>query len=132
LTDLYASLGVETGPTATIEGLAPDQLRGALVFCPPVALADRWTRRLPDPLRAMASGWMAVRARARQQGAELPLILSDHADWDELLQTVADVEAGEVWVTHGREEALVHALLQRGVKARALSLAGREEDESEA
>jgi putative mRNA 3-end processing factor len=132
LTDLYVSLGVEVGATASIEGIAPNQLKGALVLCPPAALADRWTRRLPDPVRAMASGWMQVRARARQQGAELPLTISDHADWDELLQTVADVEPGEVWVTHGREEGLVHALVARGVKARALHLAGREENEGEA
>jgi putative mRNA 3-end processing factor len=79
----------------------------------------------------MASGWMQVRARARQQGAELPLTISDHADWDELLQTVDDIQPGEVWVTHGREEGLVHALLKRGVKARALHLAGREENEGE-
>jgi putative mRNA 3-end processing factor len=131
LTELYVSLDIEVGAYASIDGLSPDQLKGALVLCPPAALADRWTRRLPDPVRAMASGWMQVRARARQQGAELPLTLSDHADWDELLQTVEDVQAGEVWVTHGREEGLVHALLQRGHKARALSLAGREEDESE-
>ena len=132
LTGLYVSLGVEVGPIASIEGMPPDALKGALVLCPPAALADRWTRRLPDPVRAMASGWMQVRARARQQGAELPLILSDHADWDELLQTVEDVQAGEVWVTHGREEALVHALLKRSVKARALHIAGRDEDEGEA
>lgn len=132
LTDLYVSLGITVGATASIEGLKPDQLKGALVLCPPAALADRWTRRLPDPVRALASGWMQVRARARQQGAELPLTISDHADWDELLQTVADVQPGEVWVTHGREEALVHALTKRGVKARALHLAGRDEDEGEA
>jgi putative mRNA 3-end processing factor len=132
LTDLYASLGVEVGPYTSIEGMEPDALKGALVLCPPAALADRWTRRLPDPVHAMASGWMQVRARARQQGAELPLTISDHADWDELLQTVEDVQAGEVWVTHGREEGLVHALAKRGRKARALSLTGREEDEGEA
>jgi putative mRNA 3-end processing factor len=132
LTDLYRSLGVETGPTASIVGMTPDRLKGALVLCPPSALTDRWTRRLPDPMRAMASGWMQVRARARQQGAELPLTISDHADWDELLQTVEDVAASEVWVTHGREDAFVHALIRRGRKARALSLAGRDEDEGEA
>jgi putative mRNA 3-end processing factor len=132
LTDLYISLGVDVGPIAAIDGLSPDRLKGAIVLCPPAALADRWSRRLPDPVRAMASGWMQVRARARQQGAELPLTISDHADWDELLQTVADVQPGEVWVTHGREEALVHALLSRGVKARALHLAGRDEEEGEA
>jgi putative mRNA 3-end processing factor len=132
LTDLYVSLGIDVGAFDSIEGMAPDQLKGALVLCPPAALAARWTRRLPDPVRAMASGWMQVRARARQQGAELPLTISDHADWDELLQTVSDVQPGEVWVTHGREEGLVHALLTRGVKARALHLAGREENEGEA
>ena len=131
LTELYAAHGVEVGPVATIEGMSPAALKGALVLCPPAAVADRWSRRLADPVRAVASGWMQVRARARQQGAELPLVLSDHADWDELLQTVEDVQAEEVWVTHGREEGLVHALVKRGRKARALSLAGREEDEGE-
>ena len=131
LTDLYVSLGIDVGPSASIEGLKPEQLKSALVFCPPAALADRWTRRLPDPVRAMASGWMQVRARARQQGAELPLTISDHADWDELLQTIEDIRPSAVWVTHGREEGLVHALMTRGVKARALHLAGREENEGE-
>jgi putative mRNA 3-end processing factor len=131
LTELYVSLGVDVGPFTGIDGLPAGRLKGALVLCPPGAVADRWSRRLPDPVRAVASGWMQVRARARQQGAELPLAISDHADWDELLQTVADVQAGEVWVTHGREEALVHALRQQGRKARALSLTGRDEGEGE-
>jgi putative mRNA 3-end processing factor len=71
---------------------------------------------------------MQVRARARQQGAELPLIISDHADWDELLQTVVDVQAGEVWVTHGREEGLVRFAALNGLKARPLHLVGYDED----
>jgi putative mRNA 3-end processing factor len=129
LTDLYVSLGVDVGATAPLGDLPRDTLKGALVLCPPSALADRWSRRLPDPVTAMASGWMQVRARARQQGAELPLTISDHADWDELLQTVKDVQAPEVWITHGREDGLAHALLKQGVKARALSLLGREDEE---
>jgi len=129
LTDLYVAHGVDVGPTAPLGDLAKEALKGALVLCPPGAIADRWSRRLPDPVTAMASGWMQVRARARQQGAELPLAISDHADWDELLQTVADVQAPEVWVTHGREDGLVYALTQRGVHARALSLLGREDEE---
>jgi putative mRNA 3-end processing factor len=130
LTELYLSLGVAVGPFAALGETPREALKGALVLCPPSALADRWSRRLPDPMTAMASGWMQVRARARQQGAELPLTISDHADWDELLQTAADVQAPEVWVTHGREEGLVHALTQRGVKARALSLLGREDEDA--
>ena len=39
---------------------------------------------------------------------ELPLVISDHADWDELNHTIDETKAPEVWVTHGREEALIH------------------------
>jgi putative mRNA 3-end processing factor len=130
LTDLYGAHGVAVGSTAPLGDRPRDSLKGALVLCPPSAIADRWSRRLPDPVTAVASGWMQVRARARQQGAELPLAISDHADWDELLQTVADVQAQEVWVTHGREEGLVHALLKRGIKTRPLSLLGREDEDA--
>ena len=70
-----------------------------------------------------------MRQRAKQRGAELPLIISDHADWDELTATLEDVGAPEVWVTHGREEALVHWAGQRGIRARALSLIGREDED---
>src|SRR5690242_5270497 len=107
LTDLYVSHGVDVGPTASIEGLKPEQLKGALVLCPPAALADRWTRRLPDPVRAMASGWMQVRARARHQGAELPLTISDHATGAERLRPVDDIRPAEFGFTQGREEGWV-------------------------
>jgi putative mRNA 3-end processing factor len=76
----------------------------------------------------MASGWMSVRARARQRGVELPLRISDHADWDDLVRTIEETGAERVWVTHGREEALVHQCRQLGLEAEALSLVGFEED----
>jgi putative mRNA 3-end processing factor len=84
---------------------------------------------LPDPVTAFASGWMRVRARARQQGIELPLVISDHADWRELIETIADTGAEEVWVTHGREEALLHHINTTGRKGRALALVGREDED---
>ena len=71
---------------------------------------------------------MRIRGRARQRGVELPLVISDHAGWPELLQTIRETGAGEIWVTHGREEALVHAVTQMGLRARALALVGREDD----
>ena len=54
----------------------------------------------------LASGWMRVKQRAKQRGVELPLVISDHADWDELLATMRETGAPEVWITHGRDEAL--------------------------
>ena len=104
-------------------------MQGHIVMCPPGALNDRWSRRLPDPITAMASGWMRVRQRARQKNVELPIILSDHADWDELTDTIRELAPREVWVTHGREDALVHWCGQRQIKARALALVGFEDED---
>ena len=130
LCELYTALGVPLGPLLPATGVAKEALKGQIVLAPPGATNDRWARRLPDPVVALASGWMRVRQRARQRGVELPLIISDHADWDELTQTLDDVGAPEVWVTHGREEALVHHAKGRGIRARALTLVGFEEDEA--
>jgi putative mRNA 3-end processing factor len=129
---LYEEYGIRLGPLlpATVgeRGRARRELAGEIVLAPPSALADRWIRRLPDPLPALASGWMRVKQRAKQRGVELPLVISDHADWDELVATCCEVGAEEVWITHGREEALVHALGLRGILARPLAFAGYEEE----
>ena len=128
LCDAYERLGVALGPRAQATGAQSSQLRGEIVLAPPGALNDRWARRLADPLPVAASGWMRVRQRARQRGAELALVISDHADWDELTATILDTGAGEIWVTHGSEEALVHWCRQQGLTAGALSLVGRGEE----
>lgn len=125
---LYEGLGVALGPLEPVAGNKKDKA-GEIVMCPPGALNDRWAAGFPDPVTAMASGWMRVRQRARQRGVELPLILSDHADWDELTRTLHDVGAPQVWITHGREEALAHYAQQAGFQAEALSLVGFEEGE---
>ncbi|MEM0922545.1 MAG: ligase-associated DNA damage response exonuclease [Pseudomonadota bacterium] len=129
LCDLYVEMGYDLGPMAQATVAEAEQLAGEIVLAPPGALADRWARRLPDPVIAAASGWMRVRQRAKQRGVELPLVISDHADWDELCATISETGAGEVWVTHGAEEALCHWCSAQGIQARPLSLLGREEDE---
>ena len=121
---VYEGLGVPLGPLIPAnDGVAA----GDIVLAPPSALADRWARRLPDPVICAASGWMRVRQRAKQRGVELPLIVSDHADWDGLCATVTEVGAETVWVTHGAEDALCHWCAGRGIDARPLSIAGRDE-----
>ena len=130
LCDLYQQLGVALGPLIAVAdgGGRGDRLAGEIVICPPSALQDRWSRRLADPVTAFASGWMRVRGRARQRGVELPLVVSDHADWPELVATIAETGAEEIWVTHGREEALVHQIGLMGRRGRALALVGREDE----
>ncbi|HWX49937.1 MAG TPA: ligase-associated DNA damage response exonuclease [Roseomonas sp.] len=130
---LYQRFGVALGelcPVPRPQKRGESVLAGEIVLAPPSAEASPWARRLADPVTALASGWMRVRQRAKARGVELPLIVSDHADWDDLLATIAEVGAPEVWVTHGREEALIHALASRGVRGRALHLLGRDEDET--
>lgn len=129
LCDLYAAHGIALGELRPATDAPKDELRGRIVLCPPGALNDRWSRRLPDPITAMASGWMNVRQRARQRNVELPLVISDHADWDELTATIRELAPREVWVTHGREDALVHWCEMHQIKARALDLAGYEDED---
>ncbi len=124
---LYASLGQNLGALASASS-ATQSLAGEIVLCPPSALADRWSRRMTDPVTCVASGWMRVRGRARQRGVELPLVISDHSDWPELLATIEETGAGEIWVTHGREDALVYQVTKSGRRARALALVGRDDD----
>jgi len=129
---LYEDHGVDLGPleNATLEDRAKNKrdFAGKIVLGPPSSFQTSWARRFPDPVTAFASGWMGVRARARQRGVELPLVLSDHADWDELTHTVRDVNPEEVWITHGRDDALVRWAELEGYKARPLSLVGYEEE----
>ncbi len=130
ITQYYASRGIDLGELRPVRGASKAALAGTITLCPPSALKDVWTRRFPEPLTAFASGWMRVRARARQYGVELPLVISDHADWDGLTATIAATGAGEIWVTHGQEDALVHWCGTHGLKARPLDIVGYgDEDE---
>ena len=126
---IYEAQGVKLGPLVPAT-TASAKMAGEIVLAPPSAIADRWARRLADPVVCMASGWMRVRQRARQGGVELPLVISDHADWDELNATLDEVAAPEVWVTHGREDALIHAAGLRGIRGRALRLVGYGDEEA--
>ena len=124
---LYEERGVVLGDLRHSLDIPKDQLKGQIVVAPPSAIKDRWSRRLPDPVLAVASGWMSVKQRARQSGVELPLVISDHADWNELRATIAETGAQTVWVTHGREDALVYWCQQQGLVAEPLRIEAYDE-----
>lgn len=130
LCDYYAGQGIALGELrpATLEKSNPAAFHGAIVVGPPSAFQDRWARRFNEPLISFASGWMMVRQRAKQGGVELPLVISDHCDWPELLETITEIAPSEVWVTHGREEALVRWCEMQGIPAKPLHLVGYEDE----
>ena len=126
---LYQAHGVALGALLPATDTARNALPGEIVIAPPSAIADKWARRFADPIPAFASGWMMVKARARQRHVELPLVVSDHADWDELTLTVSELKPEEFWITHGNEEALLRWAALNNVAATALEIAGYEDEE---
>ncbi|PZU93972.1 MAG: ligase-associated DNA damage response exonuclease [Chelatococcus sp.] len=124
ITEFYAAEGARLGEIRKVVAAERKALAGEIVICPPSATQDLWARRFPDPVTAFASGWMRVRARARQKGVELPLVVSDHADWDDLQATIRETGAGEIWITHGEADALAHWCGTVGLKAKPLHLVG--------
>ena len=128
---LYEERGIPLGDLRHSLDVLKAELAGQIVIAPPSAIKDRWSRRLPDPVLSVASGWMSVKQRARQSGVELPLVISDHADWNELRETITATEAETVWVTHGREDALVYWSQQQGLTAEPLRIEAYEDGEEE-
>jgi putative mRNA 3-end processing factor len=132
ITSYYQQRGIALGEVLPVRLADRGKLGGSITICPPSAMNDLWARRFPDPVTCFASGWMRVRARARQHGVALPLVISDHADWDGLTASIAATGASEIWVTHGQEDALVHWAVTHGLQARPLAIVGYgDEEESE-
>ena len=130
LCDYYQEEGIDLGELrpATEDKAEKAKFAGEVVMAPPSAFAAKWAQRFVDPLIAFASGWMQVRARIKQRGVELPLIISDHCDWGELTETLTELSPQETWVTHGREEALVRWCALNQMKAQPLHLVGYEDE----
>ncbi|MGL4637313.1 MAG: ligase-associated DNA damage response exonuclease [Beijerinckiaceae bacterium] len=125
---LYQAEGIDLGELRTVRAGDRAHLKGEVILCPPGSLSDLWSRKFPDPVTAFASGWMQTRARARQRGVELPMIVSDHADWPDLCRTITETGCSELWVTHGQEDALVHWAQLQGIRAKPLNLVGYGDD----
>ena len=129
----YQSVGIDLGTLilATSDDTskaARDVFRGKIIIAAPGAFEGKWAQRFPDPILGFASGWMSIKQRAKQRGVELPLVISDHADWDELTDTVREVNPEELWVTYGREDALVRWAELEGRRARPLRMVAYDDE----
>ena len=92
----------------------------SLIVAPPSALGTTWLRRFGNVSTGMASGWMRVRGIRRRRVVDRGFVLSDHVDWQDLLEAIAATEATTVWVTHGYTHQVVRALQMRGLDARVI------------
>lgn len=124
LCDYHVDQGIDLGPLVP----ANDPGDAQLILAPPSAFASPWVQRFRDPVLSYASGWMTIRAHARQRGVELPLMISDHVDWPQLTTTIRELAPQEVWITHGAEDGLMRWCEIEGVPSRPLRLIGYEDE----
>ena len=140
LIEAYRSAGVEMLPTWTVSEVSStvrasvraEAFRGALVIAPPSAAGSPWMRRLgkvQDVDTALASGWMAVRGIRRRRGYDRGFVLSDHADWPDLIRTVRETGARKVLATHGYSDVLARHLRGEGIEAEVLKTAFATDEE---
>ena len=122
ITNYYLNRGIKLGKLKKITKEDVNSLKGKIIIAPPSAIKDKWVRKFPDLRYCLASGWMIVKQRAKQSKIELPLVISDHADWNELTNTILRSNAKKVWLTHGRTDALKYWCKTKSINAEALQL----------
>jgi putative mRNA 3-end processing factor len=116
ITSIYRNAGKQMLPLAPLGSVPRRQpLAGELILAPVSARGTPWMRRFRSPSTAFASGLMRVRGVRRQRGYDRGFVLSDHADWPALLQTVEETGASTVIATHGHSETLARFLAERGL-----------------
>lgn len=107
LNDIYRTQAIPLLPTITTSEMPRDYTyAGDLILAPPSGHRSSWMKRFKAPQTAFASGWMAVRGARRRRGYERGFVLSDHADWSGLVQTIQETGARQVYVTHGQSDVL--------------------------
>lgn len=129
LTDIYRAAGISMLPTQAVD-LADKSIdyRGQLIIAPPGASGSSWMRRFPKASTGFCSGWMRVRGNRRRRGYERGFVLSDHADWPGLINTIEQTGASRVLTTHGQSSALVRLLCERGIDAAELETQYSDDD----
>jgi putative mRNA 3-end processing factor len=111
LTEAYREHGVDLPETQYVGSVEnKKEFAGSLIVAPPSADGTTWLRRFGTHSTGFASGWMMVRGARKQRAVDRGFVLSDHADWPELLSAIASSEAETVYVTHGFSEEVVRWL----------------------
>ncbi len=124
ITNYYIKKGIKLGQLKKVSKEDISNLKGKVIIAPPSAIKDKWVRKFSDARYCLASGWMIIKQRVKQNKIELPLVISDHADWLELTNTILKSNAKKVWITHGRSDALKYWCKTKEISAESLNLKG--------
>lgn len=123
LTECYRQQGITMAETRPVsEAEKGYKFKGDLIVAPPSAAGSPWMRRFPRHSSGFVSGWMRIRGHRRRRGYDQGFVLSDHADWPALIDTVHDMRARRIITIHGNGEALAGFLRENGLKAECWNL----------
>jgi len=123
LVEAYRAAGVDLPPTRMVsEAEKGEKFAGGLVLAPPSAAGSTWMRRFPKHSAGFVSGWMRIRGNRRRRGCDRGFVMSDHADWPALIDTVDDLQAKRLITIHGNGDALAGYFNERGVPAESWNL----------
>lgn len=121
LSDLYQEKGISLIKYLPVSENPSQNFKQDLILAPPSAKGSPWMKRFYPYRTALASGWMQVRGVRRRKNLDRGFVLSDHADWHELLMTVRETKASQVLTTHGNASTLARYLQEQNIKAFPLS-----------
>jgi putative mRNA 3-end processing factor len=117
----YRNTGIKLPETKNISGIVDEELTpGALIIAPPSADIVQWTGKFRNFSSAFASGWTQLRKNRKRKSFNRGFPLSDHADWEGLLQAVKESEADKILITHGYSSSFAKWLCENGYDARVL------------
>ena len=118
---IYERSGVDLPKVEKVDLDSEQNYSKGLIVVPPAVQDSSWLKRFTYAERAFASGWMAIRGLRRRRNLGKGFVLSDHADWNGLLEVILGTGAETVKITHGNGHALSRYLLGRGIDASLLN-----------
>ncbi len=113
----YRQSGIALPDTLYAKTADKAQFKRSLIIAPLSARGSTWSRRFGEHTSGYTSGWMRIRGARRRRAVDRGFIISDHADWEGLLQTIEATGAERIGVTHGYTAVLSRWLREQGKDA---------------
>jgi putative mRNA 3-end processing factor len=132
LSTAFESSGIDLPVTQLINmEMNKAEVQNNIVILPPALLGTNLVKKIPNASVAICSGWMQVRGSRRWQAADAGFAMSDHADWNGLLNAIKATGAQKVFVTHGSTATFSKYLNEIGIEAAEVATQyGKEDDEA--
>lgn len=104
-------------------------LTNAVIIAPASTLGSPWLKKFGTYKTAVCSGWMQIKGQAKRNPADTGFAISDHADWNGLINTVKATGAEKILVTHGYTDIFSRYLNEIGIEAAILKTDYGKDDE---